>query len=172
MERDAISIPNAHPDRSQSVGEADLAAGGHATGPLAVEDAVGRGVAGLGGAAPSLVLVFPAAGSPAADAAARARACVPGGCEVAGMTSDGLITPAGVGHGGCSALAFGPEVSAGVGIATGASADLREAGRAAVHDALIGLEPVPGRSALLLLLDPLSGDEGDAIDGAYSVVGA
>jgi hypothetical protein len=145
-----------------------LSASAWADGPDAVGRAVAAATAGLDGGAPSLVLVFPDTELPGREALKQAAAVVPG-CPFAGMTSNGLITRDGVRSGGCAATAFGPEVTAGVGVAHQASKDLRRAGRAATERALAGLDLRPGHSVLLLFVDPTSGDAAAAIDGAYAV---
>ncbi len=124
----------------------------------------------LGGAGPGLVLLFPDVGMPAQAALERAAAAAPG-ARLAGMTSKGLITRDGVRTGGCAVAAFGPEVSAGVGIAHDASQDLYEAGRTAAASAVADVDMPPGRSVLLLFVDPMSGDQADVIEGAYAVTG-
>jgi hypothetical protein len=58
-----------------------------------------------------------------------------------------------------------------VGFARDASRDLRETGWIAATAATADLDLRPGHSVLLLFLDPRSGDEAAAIDGAYSVTG-
>jgi hypothetical protein len=147
-----------------------LAASAWATGPAAVHDAVAQAVAGLGGTAPALVLAFPDAELPRGEVLAQAAGAAPD-CPVAGMTSRGLITGDGVRPSGCAATAFADEVAVGIGLAREASRDPRAAGRAAVEQAVAGLDLAPGRAVLLLFLDPESGDAADVIDGAYSVVG-
>jgi hypothetical protein len=147
-----------------------LAASAWADGPDAAGDATGRAAAGLDGATPSVILLFPDAARPAGEAVAQARRAAPG-VRLAGMTSDGVISSAGVHPTGCAATAFGPEVSVGLGMAAHASRDPYAAGRDAAQSALAALEPRPGHSVLLLFLDPASADEALAIDGAYSVAG-
>jgi hypothetical protein len=151
-----------------------LAATAWADGPDAVGAAVARAIAGLGAAAPGLVLHFPDQRIAPADVLEQ-TAAVAASCPVAGMTSDGLITPAGPRFGGCLAIAFGPEVVAGVGLVEEASLDSHAAGARAATLALAELPPSEGDddgTVLMLFVDPLSGDEADAIGGAYSVVGA
>jgi hypothetical protein len=116
------------------------------------------------------VLIFPDAAIPPEEALAAAAATAPG-ARLAGMTSDGVIADGAVRRGGCAATAFSPELSVGVGAAAFASRDLRGAGRAAAAAAVEGLDMRPGHAVLLLFVDPTSGDEGQAIDGAYSVTG-
>jgi hypothetical protein len=82
-----------------------------------------------------------------------------------------MLSPGGTRAGGCSALALGAGIQAGVGIARDASRDPRAAGRAAAAQALADVDPAPGHTVLLLFVDPRSGDEADAIDGAYAVAG-
>jgi hypothetical protein len=142
-----------------------------ACGPDGPKAAVEEAVAGLAGERPALVLMFPEAGSATPEALAGAAAAAPG-CPVAGMTSDGVLAAGGVQVGGCAALAFGPGVSVGVGVARHASRDLEAAGRAAVAEAAAGIELRPGHAVVLLFLDPMSGDEAAGIDGAYAVAGA
>lgn len=147
-----------------------LAASAWADGSAGPLEAVGRAVAGLDGDAPSLVLLFPDSGVPAAEALRLARSAAPG-LRLAGMTSDGVISSAGAHSTGCVATAFGSELSVGVGLARNASLDARVAGRDAAERALAGLDPRPGHTVLLLFVDPLSADEALAIDGAYSIAG-
>jgi len=147
-----------------------LATTASAEGPWAVEEAVGVARMRLG-ARPSLVLAFPDARLETADVRGQlARAA--GGAVTAGMTSDGLICGEGMRPGGCAAMAFGPGVRVGVGLAPGASRDLREAGRAAAGQALAAVDARPGHTVLLLFLDPRCGDAALAVDGAYAVAGA
>src|SRR4051794_23431600 len=147
-------------------------ASGWASGLNAVRDAVTTAIDGLDGATPGLVLLFPDAGLPWSEIARQAAAAVPPGSRMAGMTSEGLITAEGVGVRGCTAMAFASATRVGVGLARGASDDMREAGRAGAEAALRDLDPRRGHAAMLLFIDPLSGDEGAVIDGAYAVAGA
>jgi hypothetical protein len=134
-----------------------------------VEEAVGHAVAGLGGDA-SLVLFFPdGALDPAA--AAREAAGAAGDVALAGMTAGGAIAASGSIERGCSALAFGGEIAAGVGVAEEASADPRGAGRTAARDALRGLDPDDGNRLLVLLIDTISGDQAHVVAGAYESAG-
>jgi hypothetical protein len=135
-----------------------------------VENAVASAVAELGGEAPALVLLFPDADLPAQEALDRAAAAA-NGAPLAGMTSKGVITRDGVRSGGCAVMAVGSEATIGMGVVHDASRDLHAAGRAAAERAVAGLELRPGHAVLLLFVDPRSGDEAGAIDGAYSVVG-
>lgn len=148
-----------------------LVASAWAHGPEAADAAVRQAVGGLCGSPAALVLVFPDADDEVQGAVSAATHAALG-TEVAGMTSQGIIA-SGAGHArGCSATAFSTQVTVGVGMAREASRDLREAGRAAAGQALEGLHLRPGHCVLLLFLDPRSGDEAAAIDGAYSVTGA
>lgn len=147
-----------------------LAASAWADGPTAAADAIAGATSGLGGAAPALLLLFPDARSSVSEAVSEARRAAPG-CRVAGMSSQGVLSADGSHSGGCATTAFGPEVDVGVGFAPYASKDPREAGRIAAAMATEGLTLRPGHAVLLLFVDPTSGDEAAAIDGAYSVVG-
>ena len=147
-----------------------LAASAWARGATAVTQAVGDAIAGLGGSPASLILLFPDADDALQDAVSVATGAAPGS-RIAGMTSHGIISGTGDHARGCSVTAFSAEVSVGVGIAVEASRDLRGAGRAAALAATTGLDLRPGHSVLLLFIDPRSGDEAAAIDGAYSVTG-
>jgi hypothetical protein len=140
-------------------------AGGH----TAVRDAVDLAADGLPGP-PGLVLVFPDAEIDGTEALVQAEAAAPT-ARVAGMSSDGLITDAGVRYGGCSALAFADELRVGVGLARGAREDPAGAGRLAAEAATAGLELREGHGVVLLFLDPTSEDESRIIDGAYEIVG-
>ena len=153
-------------------GSVPLAATAWAAGPGAASAAVVQAIDELGGATPSIVLVFPDWALPSQAAFLDAAAALPDGCLVAGATSHGVFTAGGPHRAGCAAVAFGPEIEAGVGVAAGASANLRRAGRAAAEAALEGLDPRPGHGVVLLLVDPGSGDQAAAVDGAYEVVRA
>jgi len=147
-----------------------LAAAAWSPGAAAVAHAIDGAMAGLAGSPARLVLFFPDATSAPEQALAEATAAARG-APVAGMTAHGLITGDGVQHGGCSAIAFGDEVEVGVGIASGVSADSFAAGRRAALDAVDQLSIPADNAVLLLLLDPMHGDEGEVIDGAYDAVG-
>ncbi len=118
---------------------------------------------------PGLVLAFTSGIDPddVASQLAAVRAPV-----VAGMTGNGVISGAGPIEVGCAALAFEGLVEHGVGVATHAGADLRGAGRAAASDALRSLGEAEGAVLLLLFLDTRSGDQSDAVAGAYQAAGA
>jgi hypothetical protein len=146
-----------------------LAAAGWSAGSAAVTDAIDEAVAALGSPA-RLVLFFPDdVGAPEEALAAATTAAR--GAPVTGMTGRGLITGDGVQHGGCSAIAFGEDIDVGVGLAAGVAADSFGAGRRAALEAVGGLRRRAGNTVLLLLLDPMHGDEGEVIDGAYDAVG-
>lgn len=145
-----------------------LAASASTQASAAVDEAVTAAVAELEGSRPSLVLLFPDADASVHDVVSLATAAAPG-ARIAGMTSRGIISPAGEHSRGCSVLAFSSEMAVGVGVAHQASRDPREAGRAAAADATAGLDLRPGHAVLLLFVDPYSGDEAAAIDGAYSI---
>ena len=147
-----------------------LASSAWADGPTAAAEAIAAATSGLAAATPSLLLLFPDVRSSVAEAVLEARRAAPG-CRVAGMSSQGVLSTEGSHMSGCAVTAFGPEVEVGVGSASAASEDPREAGRAAAAMAIDGLSLEPGHAVLLLFIDPMSGDEAAAIDGAYSVVG-
>ena len=147
-----------------------LAASAWAHGSTAVGDAVGQAVERLGGSDAVLVLVFPDSDDAVENVVSAATSAAPRS-RVAGMTSHGIISSTGGHARGCSATAFSAEVAVGVGISHDASRDLRAAGRAAAREAIGGLDMTPGHSVLLLFMDPRSGDQAAAIDGAYSIAG-
>ena len=140
-----------------------------AVGERAGRDAVLQAVAALG-RDPSLVLLFPDGSLDASLALDQARAAVPG-VDVAGMTASGEIGPGGPIEDGCSAMAFGPAVGAGVGVAESASRDPRAAGASAARMALRGVDVQAGHPLLMLFVDTSSGDQSDVIAGAYEVAG-
>jgi hypothetical protein len=159
--------------RVDVLGGADVAwaASGHGVGSGAVDTAVAAAVDGLGAAEPGLVLLFPDAGFGTDDVLSQAEAAAPG-ARLAGMTSVGLVSEKGVGDRGCVAVAFGQAVGVGIGMVRDASLDMRAAGRTAAATALRELPGGARASVLLLFIDPTSGDESAAIDGAYEVAGA
>lgn len=140
-----------------------------AVGPSAALEAVRDAVGAVGGN-PSLVLLFPDGSLDAAAALAEASTAVPG-VEVVGMTASGEIGPGGPIEGGCSAMAFGPTVAGGVGVAERASADPRAAGAHAARAALRCVDVHAGHPLLMLFVDTASGDQSDVIAGAYEVAG-
>ena len=148
-----------------------LAASAWSQGEDSVCQAVSSAVARLELDHAALVLVFPDAAVAPEEVLGQARAAAPQ-CRIAGMTSEGLITAEGVRSKGCAAIAFGSEAIVGIGAATDASHDLRAAGRAAAEAAIADVDLRPGHGVLLIFVDPDSGDEADAIDGAYAAAGA
>jgi hypothetical protein len=145
---------------------ASLAAGAAAHGSESLPRAAQGAIAGLDGPA-GLVLVFPS-GRDAIPP--RGGWAVPEGASVVGITGNGAIAATGSVEDGCAAIAFERSIAHGVGISRGAAGAQREAGRAAATEALFTLEGEP--DVLLLLLDPRSGDQSEAIAGAYEIVGA
>ena len=145
------------------------AGSGQAHGEHAVHDAVTQALRGLGSAPPSLVLTFVAAGAGGGQLAGQAAQAA-GSVPVAGMTGASVLGPGGPSDEGCVALALGGGTSAGLGVARHASLDLRAAARRAAGQALAGLD---GRHAslLVLLLDSGSGDQSEAVAGAYEAAG-
>ncbi len=126
---------------------ATLAGAAWAAGTDAPQRAVEEAVSALDGGRPGLVLAFPDASLPAARAA-EAVTTAAAGAPSAGMTSDGLLTADGLREDGCWALALGEAYTAQVGLAEGASVDLRDAGARAAARALDGLDLVPGHSVV------------------------
>ena len=148
-----------------------LAGAGHAEGAEAGAEAVRQAVAGLNGGRPSLVLAFPDGGLDASEQLEQAQAHS-AGAPVAGMTAGGAIGGTGPLDRGCSALAFGGELEAAVGLVTRASRNLKAAGRAAAEAAMRKLGEADGAHLLLaLFLENSSGDQSDAVAGAYEAVG-
>jgi len=145
---------------------ASLAAGAAAHGSAALPRAIKGAIAGLDGPA-GLVLVFPSGRDAIPPGGGWA---VPEGASVVGITGNGAIAATGSVEDGCAAIAFERSLAHGVGISRGAGGAQREAGRAAAAEALFTLEGEP--DVLLLFLDPRSGDQSEAIAGAYEVVGA
>lgn len=144
-----------------------IAGAAAATGEDAATTAVREASAGLH--EPGLVLIFPTglnAGTVAIDAVAAA-----GGAQVAGMTGSGAISPAGAIEAGCSAIAFERSVGVGLGVSRDAGGNLGHAASRAVRQALGGVEGRIGRTVVLLMLDTRTGDQADAVAGAYNVAG-
>ena len=152
-----------------SVG-ASVAGAGSALGAEAPFYAIREAVAGLEGRDAALVLYFATASidpQAAVEQAVEAAPAIP----LAGMTSAGEITARGATEGGCCALAFGPSLDIGIGVAQRASLDPRAAGRAAASAAFSQLDRRVGYPLLLLFLDAASGDQSHTIRGAYEVTG-
>jgi hypothetical protein len=84
------------------------------------------------------------------------------------MTGTGAIASDGPVEIGCSAIAFSPAFSAGVGAATG---EPRAAGRAAAAQALGVVDVATPHRIVLLFVDSESGDQAEVVAGAYSVAG-
>jgi hypothetical protein len=147
-----------------------LAGAAAGDGPEAARDAVRSSVAALDGGRPGLVFVFPDALDPATAHAQATEAA--NGAPVCGMTASGALADGvALAGGGCSAIAFSSEIVAGVGVAERASADPVAAGRVAAADALRNLAPDAPHRLLVLMIDTRSGDQSNAIAGAYSAAG-
>lgn len=142
-------------------------AAGAAGGPRALTAAVDEAVSGLQGS-PVQVIAFPS-GFSAEQLASQLEELE--GIPVAGLTGNGAISAAGAIETGCSAIAFGGETRAGVGVVTEAGGDLRAGARAATEAALGELEDGSDRTAVLLFLDTRTGDQSQAIAGAYAAAG-
>jgi len=144
-----------------------LAAAGAASGSGAFAEAVGDASATLGGV-PSVVFAFPS-GSVASELPVAA-ASSEFGAPIVGISGNGSIGPDGAIEDGCSALALSDSVSIGLGVSRDAGANLRAATRDAADIALAGISG-SGNVILLLFLDTRTGDQADAVAGAYGVAG-
>src|SRR4051812_25147443 len=131
----------------------DFAASAWAPRESGVGEAVASVAARVGPTPPSLVVVFAHHEMPAGAVLGQAAEAAPG-CEVVGMTGDGLMTVDGVRRYGCLALAFGADVVARVGVGHGVAADSFAAGRAAAAEAVSGFDAREGHAVVLLFLDP------------------
>ena len=150
---------------------APLAGAGAAAGANAVREAVGEAVGALGGERAALVLAFPAA-TLDPRAIVEQAGIAAAGAPVVGMTSNGEIGHSGPSEDGCSALALGASLDVGIGVATDASRNPRAAGNRAAAAAFAQLREGDGHHPLLLLfIDTRSGDQAEAIAGAYEVTG-
>jgi hypothetical protein len=144
-----------------------LAAAGSGSGDGAPAEAVQQALAGVGGDA-ALVLFFPSNLDP--DTAAQRAAGTAGGVPLAGMTGSGAIAPGGAIEHGASAIAFARGARIGIGHTRGAGRALARAARHAAAEALRSVG-VGYAITLLLFLDTRSGDQADAVAGAYAAAG-
>jgi hypothetical protein len=144
-----------------------LAAAGSATGSDAAQRATREALAGLVGPA-ELVLAFPSGVDPA-DAARRC-AQTAGGAPIAGITGNAVIGSDGALEEGFAAIAFGMEIEVGIGVVRPAGR-LRGAARAATREALDQVDPERGHPLVLLFLDTRTGDQAEAVAGAYEEAG-
>src|SRR3954449_6087825 len=138
---------------------------GAATGPGAVTAAVEQALSALGGARPSVVFAFPTPSADLAGDVALAQSLT--AAPVVGMTGNAVLAAGGALEGACSALALGAPVKSAVRVEEGASADPREAGRRAAAGALSAVDSTAGSIVLLMFVDTRSGDQAEAIAGAY-----
>jgi hypothetical protein len=150
-----------------TIATASLAAAASAAGPNAARTAARDAITGLARPA-GLLLVFPTSGS--AEKAAADAVAVAGGTPVAGLTGNAVIGGQGPHEEGCSAIAFSDEVDVGIGTAS-EPANLREAARNATGRALDAVDIEAGHPLVLLFLDTRSGDQAEAIAGAYDAAG-
>ncbi|HYI36915.1 MAG TPA: FIST N-terminal domain-containing protein [Thermoleophilaceae bacterium] len=127
-----------------------------------------RAVAGVAG--PELVLIFPDSALGAERAFTQAVGAARG-VPVVGMTTNGSIASSGAIAGGCSALAFGDQVTTGIGVADQASAGLWAAGYDAAGRALAGVSGGEGQTLLILFLDSSTEDQSAVAAGAAEVAG-
>jgi hypothetical protein len=145
-----------------------LAGAGAATGRTATRNAVSDALAGV--ERPDVVLIFPSAQLNDREVLAQALAAADG-VPVVGMAARAELSPAGPTLGGCAAMALDAATSQGVGVAVDASSDLRTAGREAATAALKALAVRHQHTVLLMFLDSASGDQAEAVAGAYAAVG-
>lgn len=143
------------------------AAAGAAAGEHALERAVAQACAELDGP-PAIVLAFP---SGQAKGALTTGLAAVAGAPVTGITGNGAIGPEGAVETGCAAVALGGITEVGVGLVEDVGEDLRAAARRATEDALSAVEPAEGRTAVILFLDTRTGDQSEAVAGAYAAAG-
>ncbi len=93
------------------------------------------------------------------------------GVPLAGMTGNGLIASSGAILHGAVALAFAADTPIGIGVVRDAGRDLRAASRQATAEALAALGTGP-EPTVVLFLDTRSGDQAEAVGGAYSAAGS
>ncbi len=146
-----------------------LAASGAASGQAAAGEAAEQAVRGVGGRA-SLLIAFPSGLD--ADRTAAELANAASGAAVAGMTGSGAIGASGSTDTGCSVLAFAAATKVGLGVSRGAGRDLTVAARHATAEALSGISAQhPAAATVVLFLDTRSGDQAEAVSGAYAAAG-
>lgn len=152
-----------------------LAAAGSGVGDRAGRDAVGAAIGSLT-SPPALLLAFPA-GLDAHTVAADLRSAAAGAPTVGIMGNGAIAADGAIEHGcaaiehGCAAIAFADSMGIGIGVARDASRGLRHAARSAAADALEAIVDGDGHPLLLLFLDTRSGDQAEAVAGAYEVAG-
>lgn len=144
------------------------ASAGFSVGGDAVAPSVTRALAGTGPEA-SVVLLFPSGIEPEL-AVAQARS-VAGGVPVVGMTGNGSIGAEAASTPGCSALALGGGWDVGIGCFRGAGRSVRRAARYATAEALRGCGAGSPSPLLILMVDTRSGDQAEALAGAYAAAG-
>jgi len=143
------------------------AAAGAAEGERALATAVRRALDGLAGP-PALVLAFPS-GAPHDGLAADLTSL--GDVPVAGITGNGSIAASGAVESGCAAIALGSGARAGFGVVEEAGDDLRSAAREATKSALDAIDHSLANTIVFLFLDTRTGDQSEAIAGAYAAAG-
>ena len=153
--------------QTQPSASTTLAAAASGTGDDAPERTVAEAIAGVGGKG-ALALAFSSGLDPVGAAAAAAGAGA--GTPVLGMTGNGAIGHDGAIEVGCSGLAFAAGTPIGIGISCDAGRDLRGAARSATAEAFDGIDPGLERT-VLLFIDTRSGDQMEAVAGAYAVAG-
>ena len=146
-----------------------LAGSGFATGSSAAVRAVGQALAALDGVHPSVVLAFPTPGPELAADLAHAQTLT--SAPVVGMTGNAVLGEDGAAEKACSVIALAPPLQAAVRVEPDASENPREAGRRAAQAALSAVDSQLGSRVLLLFVDTRSGDQAEAVAGAYEAAG-
>lgn len=141
------------------------AASALAEGPQAAADAVARASSGIG-QEPTVTVLF-SSGIPGTDVA-EAVGGVKGTGPVVGMTGNGVIGGARALDHGASALALAGGRT-GIGVRRDASGRVGAAAKEATAEAIARSGGDPG--LVILLLDSRSGDQADAVAGAYEAAG-
>jgi hypothetical protein len=144
-----------------------LGAGATVPGDDALAGAVRDSCALLDGP-PSVVIAFPSGGAP--DSGQLRTVAGEVGAPIVGLSGNGSIGREGAIERGCSALALSSELAVGIGVEQSAGKDLRAAARRACGIALDSVDESLER-ILLLRLDTRTGDQAEAVAGAYEAAG-
>lgn len=146
-----------------------LAGAGFATGEGCVTRAVEQSLAALGGVVPAVVLTFVTPSPDLAADLAQARSLTE--TPLVGMTGNAVLGESGAAEQACSVIALAAPVQAAVRVEKHASRDPRGAGRRAAQGALSAVDSELGSRVLLMFVDTRSGDQAEAIAGAYVAAG-
>jgi hypothetical protein len=149
--------------------ETPLAGAGSATGTGCVHRAVEQALAALEGGRPAAILVFPTPSDELEPDFALAQTLT--AAPLVGMTGNAALAGRGALESACSALALGAPLQVSVRVETGASEDPRLAGHRAASGALAATDSSVGSRVLLMFVDTRSGDQAEAIAGAYEAAG-